>query len=412
MTVTLPPRLLLFDDAQGRRGFRPLSQTRPLGELLFGCLLLRERTERALGVECAGVLTDPALRGFEEPGTPPVLAECPTDGHRVILTSRAVLDPVDMDALPREPATVTINGEPIGWICPDGASPPDPSWLLEPAQAPDGGTRVEVSGHVLGTVWEAMAANADRVASDIERMAPDREHIPESVVVLGGHRVSLAADARVEPGVVLDVSQGPIRIERGATVQAFTRLAGPAWIGPGCVVFGGSLGRVSLGPVCKVRGEIEESVVLGFSNKAHDGFLGHAYLGRWVNLGAGTTNSDLKNNYGPVRVRFADGDLDTGQAKVGCFLGDHVKTGIGTFLNTGTVIGAGSNLFGGVMPPKYVPPFSWGRGAELGTYDWDRFQQVAHTVMARRGQELPEGTARVLRELWTRTASLRGADGA
>jgi UDP-N-acetylglucosamine diphosphorylase/glucosamine-1-phosphate N-acetyltransferase len=145
-----------------------------------------------------------------------------------------------------------------------------------------------------------------------------------------------------------------------------------------------------------VHGEIEDSVVLGYSNKAHDGFLGHAYLGRWVNLGALTTNSDLKNNYGPIRVWTPRGEVDTGLTKLGCMLGDHVKTGIGVMLNTGTVIGAGSNVFGAVQPPKYVPPFRWGSGNALEAYGLDRFLGTARTVMERRGVQMSEGMAGVL----------------
>jgi UDP-N-acetylglucosamine diphosphorylase/glucosamine-1-phosphate N-acetyltransferase len=157
---------------------------------------------------------------------------------------------------------------------------------------------------------------------------------------------------------------------------------------------------VSIGPVCRVHGEVEESVVLGYSNKAHDGFLGHAYLGRWVNLGALTTNSDLKNNYGTIRMWTPSGERDTALIKLGCLLGDHVKTGIGALINTGTVIGAGSSLFGTEMPPKYVPPFSWGTGTNLVAYDTDRFLSVTATVMGRRKLFLADGMRDMLRSAW------------
>jgi UDP-N-acetylglucosamine diphosphorylase/glucosamine-1-phosphate N-acetyltransferase len=152
---------------------------------------------------------------------------------------------------------------------------------------------------------------------------------------------------------------------------------------------------------------VESSVILGYSNKAHDGFLGHAYVGRWVNLGALTTNSDLKNNYGPVRVGGPQGPVDTGLTKVGAFLGDHVKTGIGTLLNTGTVVGAGSNIFGGLMPPLFVPPFSWGRGHELTEYRLDKFLDVARRAMARRDLELDQAAETVLRRAWEATRTMR-----
>lgn len=165
----------------------------------------------------------------------------------------------------------------------------------------------------------------------------------------------------------------------------------------------------SIGPTCKVRGEVADSILLGYVNKAHDGYLGHALLGRWVNLGAMTTNSDLKNNYGPVTVWTPTGPTDTGLMKVGCFLGDHVKTGIGTILNTGTVVGAGSNLFGGAMPPVMVPAFSWGSGSELTDYRLDKFLESAERAMARRRVVLTEDARALLERAWNDTAEVRRA---
>jgi UDP-N-acetylglucosamine diphosphorylase/glucosamine-1-phosphate N-acetyltransferase len=221
--------------------------------------------------------------------------------------------------------------------------------------------------------------------------------------------LSLESNVIVEPGSVFDVSSGSIRLSDGVVVRSHTRLQGPAYVGPGSTILGGSLSEVSIGPVCKVRGEVESSVILGYSNKAHDGFIGHAYLGRWVNLGAFTTNSDLKNNYGSVRVPTASGSRDTGLMKVGCFFGDHVKTGIGTLLNTGTVVGAGSNIYGGRMPPTYVPPFSWGTGEELTEFRLDKFLEVAGRAMGRRGVEISDGLEGMLRRAWEETRALRGS---
>jgi UDP-N-acetylglucosamine diphosphorylase/glucosamine-1-phosphate N-acetyltransferase len=201
---------------------------------------------------------------------------------------------------------------------------------------------------------------------------------------------------------VLDSSEGPIWLDRGATVRAFTRLSGPAYIGPDSVVLGGPVASVSLGPVCRVRGELAEAVCLGYVNKQHDGHIGHAYLGRWVNLGAETTNSDLKNNYGTIRLWTPEGEMDTGEVKMGSLLGDHVKTGIGLLLNTGTVVGAGSNLYGAAMPPKYVPPFSWGTGEELVPYRLEKFMEVAERAMARRDVTLSAGTREQLGRAWER----------
>ena len=194
----------------------------------------------------------------------------------------------------------------------------------------------------------------------------------------------------------------------GARAEGPARLKGPLYVGAGTLIAGGTVATSSIGPMCRVRGEISKSVLIGFTNKAHDGYLGHAFVGSWVNLGALTTNSDLKNNYGTVKVWTPEGDVDTGHIKVGCFLGDHVKTGIGTMLNTGTVVGAGSNLFGGTMPPVSVPPFSWGSGSRLTRYRLKDFLGTARRVMARRGIEMTVGVERILEEAWQATASHSG----
>ena len=172
-------------------------------------------------------------------------------------------------------------------------------------------------------------------------------------------------------------------------------------------MLGGAVQNVSIGPVCKVRGEVASSVVLGYSNKAHDGYLGHSYVGKWVNLGAFTTNSDLKNNYSTVRVPTPGGLVDTGLMKVGCLIGDHAKTGIGTLLSTGSVVGAGSNLFGGLMCPRHVPPFTWGSCDTLEEYDLDRFLEAVERTMGRRDMPLAEGAHTLLINAWERTRSDR-----
>jgi UDP-N-acetylglucosamine diphosphorylase/glucosamine-1-phosphate N-acetyltransferase len=405
--MTVPePRLYLFDDRRARR-WAPFSLTRPVGEMLFGCLTLRERAERVLGLSCAGHLSRTALVGFDEPGSAPAISldDLPTDGLRVLISSRAVLEWQEL-RLPDGPATIVIDGAPCGWVLPPGTPPPSDLWLRDPSGAPTEGTSIVLEGHLLGHPWDLIAANDERLTRDIIEMWPEDSDAP-GVFRVGEHTLSLGDGATVEPGVHLDLRDGPIRISDGARVEGPARLTGPLYIGPHSTVFGGAVGTSSIGPVCLVRGEVAHSVLLGFVNKAHDGHLGHALLGRWVNLGAFTTNSDLKNNYRPVRAWTPEGDRDTGLIKVGCFLGDHVKTGIGTVLNTGTIVGAGSNLFGGSMPPTVVPPFSWGVGADLGTHRFDKFLETAAAAMARRQQELTPGVIEILRVAWSATAGRR-----
>ncbi|MEJ2541919.1 MAG: hypothetical protein P8188_18455, partial [Gemmatimonadota bacterium] len=261
----------------------------------------------------------------------------------------------------------------------------------------------EARGWLLGWPWELVSRNAEALTEDLLHLYGAEGVGPGAADRVGDGPVTMAAGASVGPGVILDTRDGPVRLEDGVQVQGPARLTGPLHLGPGCRVFGGHLSRLSAGPVCKLRGEIDTSVLLGFVNKAHDGYLGHALAGRWVNLGALTTNSDLKNDYGPVRVELPSGTVDTGLAKVGVFLGDHVKTGIGTVLNTGSVVGAGTNVFGGGMPPKSLPPFSWAGNGRVVPFRWEKFLQVAQVVTARRDQAWTPGNEAILRALWERT---------
>jgi UDP-N-acetylglucosamine diphosphorylase/glucosamine-1-phosphate N-acetyltransferase len=267
-----------------------------------------------------------------------------------------------------------------------------------------GFSKVEIPGRILSNIWDLVTGNGEQVCSDVPVLFPEsRFTLPEGVHVSGGERVSLGEGVYLEAGVQLDATDGPIRLSDGARVSAFTRLAGPAFVGADTHVLGGSLENVTIGPGCRVRGEVSNTVLLGYVNKAHEGYLGHGYVGRWVNLGALTTNSDLKNTYGNVRVHTANGPVDTGLIKVGCFLGDYVKTGIGTLLPTGCVIGAGSSLFGGGMAPPHLPPFSWGSGDSLEEYEIERFLETAALVMSRREMTLEEGHRALLRRAWELT---------
>ena len=412
--------LVVFDDRRAR-GWEPFAATRPVAFLRFGAWRLAERAQAALDRPLVAVLAGDGLAGLKEPGMPPVrgYGDPPSEGRRIFLSSRAVPEPLDPDGLP-EAAALTMGGRLVGWVLPDGQSPPaeslgggtgdrdgEPgvgtSGPDDPLPFPGQGPTVEIEGEVLDWPWSLMARNADRLAEDL---AEDPEFSrgsdpPDEAVVLGSHPVSTGADVEIEPGVIFDVRDGPVRLQDGVRVCAFTRVTGPALIGVGSTLLGGDVGRVTVGRNCKIRGEVADSVIGDFVNKAHDGHLGHAVVGRWVNLGAGTTNSDLKNSYGSVRVETGSGTVDTGHVKVGSFLGDHVKTGIGTLLPTGAVVGAGANVFGGGMAPGYTPPFTW-RGPEgSAPYDLDRFLTVARRVMARRQETLSEGEARVLRRVWT-----------
>jgi UDP-N-acetylglucosamine diphosphorylase / glucose-1-phosphate thymidylyltransferase / UDP-N-acetylgalactosamine diphosphorylase / glucosamine-1-phosphate N-acetyltransferase / galactosamine-1-phosphate N-acetyltransferase len=191
--------------------------------------------------------------------------------------------------------------------------------------------------------------------------------------------------------VIFDTRNGPIVLESGVEVRSGTRLEGPLWAGANTRLVGGAIRASAIGPWCSVSGEMATSVLLGYANKSHDGFVGHTVVGRWVNLGAGTTTSNLKNTYGPVRLDIDGATVETGLQFLGSLIGDHAKTAIGTLLGTGTVIGAGANVFDAVRAPKFVPPFSWGgAGSERTTLDG--FLKVAERVLHRRHVDWSDAT--------------------
>jgi UDP-N-acetylglucosamine diphosphorylase/glucosamine-1-phosphate N-acetyltransferase len=190
--------------------------------------------------------------------------------------------------------------------------------------------------------------------------------------------------------VVLDAEEGPIHVDRDVVIEPNAVLQGPCYIGPRAVIRAGATLRpgTSIGPVCKVGGEVEGSIIHGYANKQHHGFLGHSYVGEWVNLGAGTVTSDLKNTYGTIRVSINGVGVESGQHFLGAIIGDHSKTGIGTILPTGGVIGVAANVFAGGPIPKFVPSFAWLTEAGLTGYRVEKAVHIARIVMGRRDEEL------------------------
>jgi UDP-N-acetylglucosamine diphosphorylase/glucosamine-1-phosphate N-acetyltransferase len=242
--------------------------------------------------------------------------------------------------------------------------------------------------------------------SDVAVLGPALTLQAHDGIVIGAHPVFVEQGATVEPQVVFDTSLGPVLVRAGATVQAFTRVVGPCYVGPHSTVMADRISGCAIGEWCRVHGEIGASIVLGHANKSHDGFVGHSYLGRWVNLGAGTTTSNLKNTYGTVALWTPSGVRDTGLQFLGTLFGDHAKTGIGLRLTTGSVIGAGANVYDG-MPPKAVAPFAWGGGAPYATYDPEKFVDVAARAMARRQVTLGERGRAALRAAHARGTAMR-----
>jgi UDP-N-acetylglucosamine diphosphorylase/glucosamine-1-phosphate N-acetyltransferase len=272
--------------------------------------------------------------------------------------------------------------------------------------------RTPAGGAMAGHLWELVEHNPRALSEDLTWFRAGRQpaRTNSGVAVLGPDD-ALVVDpaATVEPFVVADTRNGPVLIDRGAVVHSFSRLEGPCYVGPDSWILGAKLRGGTVGRCCRVGGEVEASILQGYTNKYHDGFLGHSYLGEWVNLGAGTQVSDLRNDYGTVRVMVNGVRVSTGLNKIGAFLGDHTKTGLGTLLNTGTTVGAFCGLLpGSGLLPQVVPSFcmcSYGQLQER----WDLRQLfgTAATVMRRRGCTLTPAHTDLLLDLYDLTAPLR-----
>lgn len=373
--------LYLYDDARAR-AFEPFALTRPMSAMRVGALLARDRWMRAIGARAAGTIAAPAHDDFEENDAVPAARELPAGS--IIANSRCAVSlsttrrDADVWMCDGRVAAIKLDREVRVSLLADGRVP------LEEL-AVDGGAVVAIGGRWIDEVWHLVTDLLVQLGEDVAALGPELScETPAHATVIGGHSAFVERGAIVEPFVVLDVSAGPIVIRRGATVRAFTRMVGPCIVDGGSTILGSRVHGCSIGEASFIHGEVSEMVVIGHSNKTHDGFVGHSYLGRWVNLGAGTITSNLKNTYGTVPLWTPEGLRDTGVQKLGTFFGDHVKTGIGLRLTTGSVVGAGANIFGSDLPPKYVPPFAWGDGRSRTTYQLDKFLEVASRAMARR----------------------------
>ncbi len=376
-----------------------------MAELLAGTRSFRQRWEERAGpvamVCCDADVTGCAFRSTERPRLN-VWPEA-EGGLRIAIASWVSQRDWRFGD---QPAEYRIGERPVGWRL-------DPTHARKVAELDSGPSAVvewlseldlpveEAGGRVLDSLWTLVDANAELIRHDAEEFTTAETVTGVDPVALLGDGLKVQRGVTIGPFVALDTEPGPIVLGTGVRVASHTLLEGPLYVGPGSVILGGRVGSgTSIGPGCRIRGDVEASIIQAFSNKAHDGFVGHSVLGAWVNLGAGTITSDLKNTYGPVRLTGPDGTIDTGVMKLGAFLGDHVKTGIGSLLTTGARLGVGTHFFGGRrVSPAYLPDFCWFDGDEQQTVRLEPFLRAAEKAMGRRDQVLTEDEHAMLEAL-------------
>ena len=410
-------RVALFED-KFARDFAPIALLRPVFELLCGHFGARERAQEFLPIQEWGVfLRDELVDVYHEehPGCRINDVNWLRSGPTLLLNGRWLADPkalsqISSDAVGIVDGTVvylTLDPLEVALLTGD-------NWDEALPQIARTRRRVAATGKLARYPWDLVHHNpeqlkADFVARDFDLSSADE--LGPQVAVLGKpQHVFVDPTASIDPFVVIDARKGPVSIDAGAMIQAFTRLEGPCHVGPKSQLFRANIREgTSIGPVCRVGGEVEGAILHGFVNKYHDGFLGHSYVCPWVNMGALSTNSDLKNDYSAVRVPLSGLSIDSGEMKVSCFIGDHTKTAIGSLFNTGTAVGVMCLILpDGELLPKHVPSFSriW-HGELIDGFPIEKGLATARAAMERRNRTLTTAQETLLRKVHAMTHTER-----
>lgn len=426
-------RLCLFED-EGTAYFRPLVNTRAVYSLRVGIRTILEMMRDALDAPPTVLhARSPVAAATAQEHSLPVNDVAPGEAilfvnGRLVADDASLADRLLRAADPDEPARAFVqDGQSVAAWVPNvppaladrvnAGRPLTPDTFSElPVEALRSATLVRRLWHLLDALRPALerdfAARTGpyEILGDVYDRAGATVH--PSAVAINPEHTYIAPEARVHAGAILNAENGPIYIDEQATVMEQAVLRGPLYIGPKSQVkIAANLEGCSVGPWCKIGGEVHDTVMHSFSNKSHAGFLGHSYLGRWCNLGADTNVSNLKNDYSDVALYnpVTESFESTGRQFIGCFMGDHSKTAIDTTLNTGTLVGTFCNLFGAGFPPRVLPSFTWGAPGRYGEYRLDKALHVAERVMARRDTPFTEADRALLTHIFEMTRDVRSA---
>jgi len=380
---------ILFDD--NRQHLLPLTYTRPVADIRLGILTISEKWQKALSSEVSYSTEEYLSAKF-----PLIISD----------------------------DNVWINGS----VCPD-ENLLNAIHSLENNQSLKKGdtvlayrsstntipqSSVDYSQEILqlSRLWQIFQFNVDCIRSDFDMLTKGRQSqaISSTNATTSSEHIFIEEGAVVEHAV-LNASSGPIYIGKDAEIMEGSLVRGPLAMCEHSVLKMGAkiYGATTLGPYCKVGGEVNNSVLFGYSNKGHDGFLGNSVIGEWCNLGADTNNSNLKNNYAEVKLwNYSIGRFEnSGLQFCGLIMGDHSKCGINTMFNTGTVIGVSANIFGAGFPRNFVPSFSWGGSSGYSTYQLRKVYEVAEKVMERRSKAFDEVEKGIIDSVFELTKSYR-----
>ncbi len=381
---------ILFDDQRVREDLLPLTFTRPVADIRFGINTMREKWERVLGKKTSTLTEKYLSKKYplikKEEGNILINSSvCPSEA---LLKQILKLKPDQ--ALVGEVKVIAMNLS-LGNI--------DNMEISE-----DSAISLEVDTICINNIWDLFSKLDVTIKEDFEILTNGREsqEISNTNHIIGDYPIFLEEGVKVEYAY-LNATDGPIYLAKNSEIMEGAIVKGPFSLGEGSSVrpLARIYGATSIGPFSKAGGEISNSLILGYSNKVHDGFMGNSIIGEWCNLGAGTNTSNLKNTYDNVRIwnYHQETFVDTGLQFCGLIMGDHSKTSINTMLNTGTVVGVSSNLFGSGFPRQFVHSFMWGGFNGLRKYNFKKAIEVATKVYARRGLEFDDIEKDILYEI-------------
>ena len=386
---------ILFD-GNVRNQLLPFTFTRPVADIRIGILTIREKWEHLLGFTTMTITEDYLSEKF------PFL-----ELERNIFINGSFLPSENLVNIIKgldENQAVFLDDEPLAFFATEGQEVEFENFDIIQYSFPDI-LRIE-------NTWDIFSLNGEAIKRDFEMLTKGRtsQPIPDGIWTLNPDNIFIEEGAKLN-FCTLNASEGPIYIGKDAEIMEGSLVRGPfalcehATLKMGAKIYGGT----TIGPHSKVGGEVNNSVIFGYSNKGHDGFLGNSVLGEWCNLGADTNNSNLKNNYAEVRLwdYEAKNFKRTGLQFCGLMMGDHSKCGINTMFNTGTVVGVSANIFGSGFPRNFIPSFSWGGSGGFTTYKTEKAFEVAKVVMSRRNIEFSDLDAKILEHVFEETAVWR-----
>ena len=391
--------ILFFDEIEHRLQLMPFTFTRPIAEIRIGILKISEKWNIRLGGEFSFLTVDYLSTKFK-----PIFTRDNLLINGGVCPNQQLTEAIELLA-PEE--RLEQKGRLIA---------------LRTNQQPDlstlgsaGTTKTEYSGEIsiIDRPWDIFLKNGEQIRIDFDLITKNRQ---SQVINDPYTRVYNPENIFIEPGVkikaaILNAENGPIYLGKDANVEEGAVVRGPFALGELSTVNANARmrGDITIGPHCRVGGEVTNSVLFGYSNKGHDGYLGNSVLGEWCNIGADTNVSNLKNNYAKVKVWDfkKNGFMDTGQQFCGLFMGDHSKTGINTMLNTGTVVGVAANIFGSGFPRIFIPSFSWGGAGGFTTFKMNKVREMAHTSMSRRNGEFNADEEAILQAVFDQTSQYR-----